>query len=280
MFQLARNARDATPPAAMAVWCLLMVACGGGSPASPSGGTGNTAGSPALTKINVHGVAEVHVGSAVQLAAEAIYSDGSTNDVTIQAKWSSSATGVASVTSGGLVTGLAAGNATILASFEGQSGELAFHVASERYITGALELLRIECLGDCDDVTQGKGDFSYQIEFPPNYDGTASYPDASHVIRLGTGESYALVDLPVWSFTVIDLPGNSLELTFRATEWDQTILGRVFPDPDMNDRTSTASYSWRPGGDWIPDGDNYITLGSGSCRLRLHYRIVNVRNDR
>lgn len=62
-----------------------------------------------------------------QLAATGAYSDGSTQDLTASATWSSDAAGVATV-AGGLVSGVAAGDATIGASSGGISGTAVVHV--------------------------------------------------------------------------------------------------------------------------------------------------------
>ncbi|MGC4114095.1 MAG: Ig-like domain-containing protein [Myxococcales bacterium] len=63
--------------------------------------------------------------TSLNLKAVAVYDDASTADVTDQASWTSSQPGIASVTTGasprGLVTGLAAGDATVTASFNGKS---------------------------------------------------------------------------------------------------------------------------------------------------------------
>lgn len=70
----------------------------------------------------------VTVSATVQLNATAHYSDGSTNDVTISAGWSSSDTTKATVqsngASAGLGTGVAAGTSTISATFKGISGQV------------------------------------------------------------------------------------------------------------------------------------------------------------
>jgi uncharacterized protein YjdB len=64
----------------------------------------------------------VIAGQTQQLVATATFSDGTTSDVTSQASWSSSATGIATVSSSGLVSGVAMGTAGITASYGGQSG--------------------------------------------------------------------------------------------------------------------------------------------------------------
>jgi hypothetical protein len=66
------------------------------------------------------------VGFNTQLAATGVYSDNSTRDLTQVATWVSSANGVASVSNAnatrGLLSPLAAGSATISASYQGVTG--------------------------------------------------------------------------------------------------------------------------------------------------------------
>ncbi|MEU1496053.1 Ig-like domain-containing protein [Streptomyces sp. NPDC005732] len=62
------------------------------------------------------------------LVATATYSDATTADVTAQATWTSSAPAKATVSSG-FVTGIAAGTATITASYQGQSDTCAVTVS-------------------------------------------------------------------------------------------------------------------------------------------------------
>ncbi len=62
------------------------------------------------------------LGLAQQLTASAVYSDGSSTDVTAQASWTSSSPSVATISTGGLVTSVAAGTTSVTASFGGISG--------------------------------------------------------------------------------------------------------------------------------------------------------------
>jgi uncharacterized protein YjdB len=72
---------------------------------------------PLLVSINISpSSSSVTAGSSVQLTATGIYSDGSTQNVTSIALWSSSANTIAGVSSAGLVTGIASGTATVSAS--------------------------------------------------------------------------------------------------------------------------------------------------------------------
>lgn len=79
---------------------------------------------PAVAAIAVHGPAvPVKVGGFAQLTATATYTDSSARDITAQAVWTSSDTGVAAVSSGGVVTGVGAGTTTVSATIEGVTGE-------------------------------------------------------------------------------------------------------------------------------------------------------------
>jgi uncharacterized protein YjdB len=59
------------------------------------------------------------VGSTQQFTAIGTYSDGSNQDVTFKATWSSSDTSIATVSTYGLITAVAAGNTDITASLSG-----------------------------------------------------------------------------------------------------------------------------------------------------------------
>lgn len=66
--------------------------------------------------------ASVAVGGSQQLNATATYNDGSTGSVTSAVTWASSSASIATVSAGGMVTGVAAGSATVMASLSGVNG--------------------------------------------------------------------------------------------------------------------------------------------------------------
>ncbi len=72
---------------------------------------------------------EVGVNGTIQFSATGVFSDLSTQDLTTQVTWSSSASSVALVGSTGLATGLSLGTSTISASYEGVSGSATLTVA-------------------------------------------------------------------------------------------------------------------------------------------------------
>ena len=86
---------------------------------------------PAPTSITVTpALGGTTVGGVVQLAAIATYTDGSTGNVTAGASWSSSASTVATASSGGLITGKSVGLAPITATINGLSGSASVNVTN------------------------------------------------------------------------------------------------------------------------------------------------------
>ena len=63
----------------------------------------------------------IAAGVTQQFSAMATYSNGTTADVTSSATWTSSTASVASISSGGMATAVAAGSSTITASLSGVS---------------------------------------------------------------------------------------------------------------------------------------------------------------
>ena len=102
--------------------------------ASMSGvsGTGNVVvNAPSLVSITVTPVAfTIASGQSKQLSAMGVYSDGTSSDVTSQSTWTASSTAYATVSSSGLVTGVAAGSSTITATIGSKSGSAVATVTS------------------------------------------------------------------------------------------------------------------------------------------------------
>ena len=106
---------------------MLLAACSGLPNKISSGGSAN----PSLTKVSVSpNPASVSVSATASLKATGTYSDGSTQDLTSSAQWSSSNLSVAVVSASGVATGVAAGTATIAAQSGGLSGSAALTVSS------------------------------------------------------------------------------------------------------------------------------------------------------
>jgi len=76
-----------------------------------------------------------HVGQSAQFQATAIYSDGISRGVTNQATWQSNGPAVAGVSPRALVTALAAGRATISATYQGLTGSSTVTVDSATIVS-------------------------------------------------------------------------------------------------------------------------------------------------
>lgn len=102
----------------------LVAACGSEGTAVPKSTSAATLNAVEVTSDN----AQAAVGTTAQLKATALYSDGTHQDVTDQASWSSSnmATVATSNSTPGQVSSVSSGTATISATLKGMSGSLQF----------------------------------------------------------------------------------------------------------------------------------------------------------
>jgi hypothetical protein len=71
----------------------------------------------------------ITAGATQQLQVEASYSNGTSNDVTSSATYASNSTSVATVSQSGLVTAVATGNATVIASYGGLASSVSIVVS-------------------------------------------------------------------------------------------------------------------------------------------------------
>jgi hypothetical protein len=107
------------------VFAFLMaaVACSGSSsptPANPS---------PTVTSVTITGTPSLNGGNLTsQLIARATLSDGTLQDVSTLATWSSSNPAVATVSPSGLVTAVTIGTTNISAAYQGKTGTLSVSV--------------------------------------------------------------------------------------------------------------------------------------------------------
>jgi hypothetical protein len=101
------------------LFIATLVGCGGSSSNSKSEVTPPPSGPPPVVPVNIEiqpAAPNLNVGANQAFTATEIFSDGSTQDVTGSATWSSTASAVATVSSGGTVTGVTQGAATLTAA--------------------------------------------------------------------------------------------------------------------------------------------------------------------
>jgi hypothetical protein len=127
----ARLSRILALGAAM-VGIAMLAACGGSG--SSGGGTSQT--KPTLSSIAVTPAAtSVAAGVTAQFVATAAYSDGSKQDVSASASWSSSNTQVATINASGMASTLIAGTTSISASQSGVSGSTPLTVTAATLVS-------------------------------------------------------------------------------------------------------------------------------------------------
>ena len=137
----------------------LFAACGDGN--SPSGSSSTTAPSPTTTSVTVTVSSPVRMGQTAQATGSETLSDGQTRAIT--SGWLSDAATVATVTNGGLVTGIANGRATIYVVAGGRQGQEVVRVVPDYQgrwsgglrVTSCTQTGVVATLGFCDDNQVG-----------------------------------------------------------------------------------------------------------------------------
>jgi hypothetical protein len=119
---------------------LFAAGCTGNSSSSSTPSTPVTP-TPTVSSVTVSGSSPA-LGETTQFTATATLSNAATHDVTAQATWQTSDGGVATVSSGGLVRSVAAGEADITATYSGVTGSQHVRVAAVpaalRTLTGVI----------------------------------------------------------------------------------------------------------------------------------------------
>lgn len=104
---------------------LLIVSCENDSPAQPTPLPPLPPPPVSLARVDIRAPAAVDLQQSTQLTATAVRSDGSSEDVTSQAQWSSSNSSTIRVSASGEATALRAGEVTISARFQNRTGTTA-----------------------------------------------------------------------------------------------------------------------------------------------------------
>jgi hypothetical protein len=162
------------------------VGCGGGSSAAQTevGPAPATLVSIAVTPSTV----SVVVGSSQQFTATGKYSDSTTKDLTSSASWSSSAPGVATVSSSGLATAVASGQTGINASMDTVSAPAASLTVETQGPPGSLGSVTATSIS-CPASTVGVSGTCYQAAIScPNIDDFTGYVKVTYptVTPVGT----------------------------------------------------------------------------------------------
>ncbi len=172
---------------------LALAACGGSSHPGTS--------APTLQSVQVTPTnPSIAAGTSTQLAATALYSDGSHTDVTTQASWSSSSPSNATVgASSGHATALVAGTTTITATLQGISGTTTLTVTAATLVSLEVSPALPQVAAGSTQAFKATGTFSDQT----TQDLTADMSWSSSVTTVATIDASGLATTLVAGQTVI-----------------------------------------------------------------------------
>ncbi len=220
----------------LSVAVAWVVSCGGGggTPTTPS----NTTPSPPAVTLGSVTVtapaAAAKVGDSAQFIATAVMSNSTTQTVTTQSSWQSSNTGVATVTTTGMVAAVGAGEADIRATYQSVTGLVHIVVtavtsssfslcgtmrgASNAALSGAEAEIRTGSDSGKRTSTDNSGNYCFTAVRPGTFTVRASKTDYNQVDQNVTVSGNTTLN-----FTLTPTPGmpsGNLEadLTFCVTE--------------------------------------------------------------
>jgi len=221
---------------------LFLVACGGGGGSSPDPVTG-----PDLSRIEVTpGLPFLAQGTTLSLIATGIDSDNSTRPLTNEVVWQSSDDSIASISSSGVVSALAAGQVTLQASLDGIIGSTTLTVtnaslSSLEISPGSLQLaagtrMEVDLIGHYSDGSTQN--LETQASWAITDTTIASLSDP-----LVTG-SVQVTGLAVGSTQLTASLGDStaqIDITVSAASLTQIILGPDTPSLPLGTQLSLSA---------------------------------------
>jgi TolB protein len=218
-----------------------------------SGGGGNGESGDLINIVVAPANSSIGIGATQQFTATGTYSLGTTKDITSSVTWTSSNTGVATISGAGLATSKAAGSTTIEATSKGISGSATLTV------TPAVSAGEIAFVSSRDDSSQ---------VYVMNSDGT----NERRVTSLTGGGLN-----PFWSPT-----GDKIVFTSWRDVYNELYI--VNSDGTGEAALTTSANSWNDYPAWSPDGSKiafvsyrtgkaqiYTMNADGSSQTRLTY---------
>ncbi len=132
-----------------------------------------------------------------------------------------------------------------------------------------LDFSNIEVIADCDGI-EGDGEFKFSVVVRPSFASAITIYNASRTM----GDGDRTPALGRRTLSAVSSPGQQVTVEFRASEVDHSIFTGEYNDSRMDNLLGTSIHLYN-GSTWSNQGPRSITLGSGSCQVRLNY-IANV----
>src|SRR4051812_10495781 len=209
---MGRRVRVLLTAAAIAVG---LTRCGGGGASTPT--TPTTPAAPTVTSITVTAPSNsAKPGDSSQFTATAVMSNSTTQTVTNQASWQSSNTAVATVSSTGFVTAVAAGEADIRATYQAVTGGAHITVTAPTPVGNSI----------CGTVKEDGTNTTLS-------GATIQAKDTSFSTSSDSGGKYCLTGLSATRYTL-----RATRSGYQLTELDVTVSGSVTADISMRKELS------------------------------------------
>ena len=131
----------------------------------------------------------------------------------------------------------------------------------------------MEVIRDCETIVEGAGDFDIRVDAQSSFASSASGEVYKGGPQISEGHRTGGFGRRVFEGPAVD--GQTVRITFRASEIDTAPIRGDFSDPRLNNVTKTATHTFN-NGTWSALGPRAITLGGGACEVRLHYELDQV----
>ncbi|WP_248928291.1 Ig-like domain-containing protein [Paenibacillus hamazuiensis] len=217
-----------------------------------------------------------------QIKLTAVYADGTSDDVTAKATWSSDNEDVAGVDEG-KVTGYSSGKATVTASYGGKSTTINVDVETPRKLemdvtsiqlktgnTAKIKLTATYADGTKEDVTQRASWTSDNEAVAYANKGTVTAykaGEATITAKFGTASVQAVVDVDV----ARSLTLNKKSVSLRSGQSEQLTLTAILADGSKQDVTAEAEWSVDQEDVASVTNGKITTYGSGQATVTAKY---------
>ncbi len=199
-------------------------------------------------------------GGTLQLTATAVFTNGNPTDVTAQATWSSASSGVATVSSGGLLSGVVTGTSVVTATYLGVTGTTTATVTPPDVqsiavtpATASIALGRTQAFTATATYTDTTtGDVTTQVSWVSGTPATASIASSGLATSLAQGSSTITATLGGVSGTatltvtapeLVSLSVTGSSTTIRRGDTVQLVATGTYTDASTAPVTTTATWS-------------------------------------
>ncbi|WP_369526024.1 Ig-like domain-containing protein [Photobacterium leiognathi] len=171
--------------------------------------------------------ASIYRGDKLSLAAEGIYSDGSTSPLTNEVKWHSSAVGIAQIDDKGVLTGIHSGNVDVKASYQGIESNIISVSITNAVLPSIINTKRVEVKAPYEDIESNIDNASITdaVLSSINISIKSMSPDASGAAIYGSPSIYSGGQLSLAAEGVYS-DGSTLPLTNKVT-WHSSAVDIV-----------------------------------------------------